>query len=383
MFFSCEDQDVLQPEAAFQQPTEVISLDIPTVDLSEIDFTVVDGIPSFPDLMEFSKAKVAVTNADEEELRLWTKAKGFQSMFFTYDQWLEDLPDEKPAVDITIPSYVHVEKDRKGGDDFFDVNSYSLINSFLVNSDGEFFIGQGLHKVSKNHHVQVVSGDQSLLARATTTLTTDSSAGIFVDYYDGRTFDMSDIEKAPAESLVQCPYLRTVDSHTGYYLEAEKEINTRVLRGGLTVNLMQVRDRQGAQEISYFTEVYAKNTRYNWPRRRYILANVRVRSLVNFDMLRRPIGAFAPQGSGDVDNISFVEGQSGPADLSSFNRELGIVKLAGLIIDSGVYTREQFRNYQGGSFILDDLRYDIFRGQVRAEWDQTGWRGMQTDVGCR
>ena len=384
-FTSCEKElTTLEAPAELEVQDEFVlsPLSIDAVSLDQIKVTVVAGSLVFADLDEFAKARNAISTASREEIAAWQRNLGFISMHAAYVTWADALPTDETALSVIVPAFV--AKSGKA-EVTYDLNTYSLVNSHLANPEGEFFIGQELHKVSFDRHVQVVSGNRSLLTDKPEDVETDATKGIFVRTYNSQLFDQRGIAKDIDSDFRACPIYSDVTNDQIRLDAIDDDSGRRMIAGVVLVNT-DSRSNGIITRITYSAEVYARHQKrsgFIW--KADFSATSSLRDLNPFRLMRRPLGQLRPNTCNGTlpcpDDQWTVFGLDGNANVVNFNRNYTGEGLPTIIIDSGTFvaSANSVRFQPEGSFTLMDLRYDILQGS--ASMVRQGPL-LQVQVGC-
>ena len=393
IMFSCEKEDIsLGTQEGESARTEPVFLQVPSISLSDVDVTVQDGRLAFKDLMEYAKARQALSNSSSEEVLAWTDRLGHSSMSAAFSTWLGSIPEDKSSLDLIIPSFVH-----KIADDDFDVNSFSPINGIIANADGEYKIGSALHSVAHDHHITVLDGNESKLKAAQTALLSDSTSGVFVELYETVTTKEVDGLLKSSDRFVDCPVItNSRDDGKTINFEHTLERNTdrrRNMTTGFvlttTVGQAPVPYAQGIQAVTYNAEMFVRNREKNGLIWRGTQPVVRIREVAGseFNMIRTLKGLFQEPGCNSPECVPRVSSRryDGAIPSSSFTTSGGKVlpaaEFSAYDFDSGIYIDTQDSR---GRFFVRGMRYDFYTGGGRAQatWLDTD-TGMDIKIGCK
>lgn len=355
---------------------------IPQVTLQDLHVSVNEGRLVFADLMEFAKARNAISTSSQPEIDAWHSRLGFKSMHSSYREWADALPADASAMTVDLPAFAY----RSGKAEVsYDINSYSPVNADLANSRGEFLIGHELHKVTMNRHIHIPSGDASLIPFDADRAETDESKGIYVKVYDPLEVDdpTSTFTKDIDRDLRNCPIEKLDrDFSNQLRLEAKDEVDRRRMFGGVVLTSVDSKTGDNVNSIAFSAEAYTRNQRksnFIW-KADYVSSTVS--NPTSFNMLRRPLGQLSPNscaGTSPCPDDQYSIFDDGIADLTGFNKE-GDQEHTIVIFDQGIYTVGGLRNQPTGTFSLKDLRYDLLGGKGKMRRNVSPI--LDVEVGC-
>lgn len=381
MFFSCEKEEAHL--AGDELPlNEGIKYDaIPQVTLQDLDVSVTEDRLVFADLMEFAKARNAISTSSQPEIDAWHSGLGFKSMHSAYREWADALPVDASAMTVDLPAFAY----RSGKAEVsYDINSYSLVNADLANSSGEFLIGSELHKVTMNRHIHVPSGDASLIPFNADRAVTDASKGIYVKTYDPLEANdpSSTFTKDVDRDLRTCPTERLDrDFSNQLRLESRDESNGRRMIGGIVLTSVDSKNGDNVNSITFSAEAYIRNQKKSGLIWKADYVSSTIKDNPSFRLLRRPLGQLSPNtcpGSTPCPDDQFTVFDDGVADFTGFTKTTS-GEYNTIIFDQGIYTSSGLRNQPTGIFSLKDLRYDLLVG--RAQMQRLNPQ-LDTEIGC-
>ena len=371
--------DPLAPDVA-NELTPLTYESVPKVSLDEVKATVQDGRLVFADLMEYEKARKAVSNASKEEIAVWTKTLGYSSMYLAYDKWMQALPDDESALTVSVPPFIHIIE--KG---YFDVNAYSLINSFLANEAGQFKIGTDLHSISYSHHVTIAGGNEVLLSEVDKTFTSDSLKGVFVQEYPSTASERDGVTTKILRTL-KCPRNQEgVNEGSNAVIDGTDEQNRENMTAGMILTTTKQFESNGkdVKSLSYSGEAFARNRQKKGTVWRSTYPNFRIWEYKSVFLLRRVRGQKAVS-SCSISNCPTVEHIvvfDGRIDTPGFTDEFEVKDFGAIVFDSGVYTNSNVASSVSAKFTIRDLRYDFQQGQSIAKWTNRN-TGIEVIAGC-
>jgi hypothetical protein len=136
------------------------------VALGDLDFTVVDGLLSFPTATAYREATYAVTKSSKQDYLNWVESTGIVTQ---QSEWLRllKLRDDSEITDDQLESIL-TPKTRS----YLEVRYESIlpklfgqVSPYLINEDGYLMIGGGLHEFTSEHHIYVADGKAETLAK--------------------------------------------------------------------------------------------------------------------------------------------------------------------------------------------------------------------------
>lgn len=145
-----------------------------------------DGALQFQDMYQFSNIRFAIEQSSTEDLMAWQQQIGFVSSNYAYNQALNAVCCQ----DLTVEQWEQIKHSFEGTANV-DVENFEVSPKvelsgtcgWIANAQGEFWIGNGLCKVTNGHVFSILDGSRTKLAQAEASLQSDEGNGVFVIPY--------------------------------------------------------------------------------------------------------------------------------------------------------------------------------------------------------
>lgn len=392
MLFSCEKEEALPIETTSADDSPMMQVQaVDLVALEDIKATVEDGRLVFADIMEFAKARKAVSESTREEVAKWSRGLGFSSMRLAFHDWLEALPDDESVLSVEVPFFAH-----QVGKGEFRINSYSYISSDFANEQGEFKIGSSLHSLADGYHITIMNGDESLMAQTLSTMIDDRENGIYVIRYDTEVVESGGSSKA-ADLFIDCPNFNPDSEKFDDSRAVQQQIQHRITRGDYrmdagvrtvtTYGVPVVPFASGVDVASYSGEAYGANYRKKGFKWIGTQPSVTVKQVQGYpiEVTRLAIGTRQEPGCNSPSCVPKPASQrfSGPIPSTRFTTQSG-VRFDGAgdfsyEFDSGVLISNS--SAAEGRFFIKGIRYELIKGRVSAQWNDRDTE-MHVRTGC-
>lgn len=183
------------------------------VALSDLDFTVVDGLLSFPTATAYREATYAVTKSNKQDYLNWVESTGIVTQ---QSEWLRllRLRDDSEITDDQLESLL-TPKTRsylEVRDETIIPKLFGQVSPYLINEDGYLMIGGGLHEFTSEHHIYVADGKAETLAKVRLSGQTNFEVGeifqpnelVYLD--DGKSDGTSDEYAKVQVRSYSCPH---------------------------------------------------------------------------------------------------------------------------------------------------------------------------------
>jgi hypothetical protein len=217
----CEQESLLPEQALADVQSDDFTWSAPipeSVTLTDIRATVINGVLSFATAEDFRVAQHAVAKATDAEYSAWADAtSGFFPQFLRYRALVETMENRQTPFseeDLTKSDKQFIRIDAEGRP---TLRYPSLMYARLLNYEGKVLINGDLNLFTEAYHMMIDEADPEKLAIGLATLTSDYSAGIIVEPFQGMDEDPELEDQKVHQANFNCPVIR--NSAGGFFAD--------------------------------------------------------------------------------------------------------------------------------------------------------------------